>query len=77
MFSPYAEAVRGRKDASEELIALNERHTLIKRGKITPHEVRTKTNKIYEGKYIAFANKALFFYVKTRKTDDFDRCARK
>lgn len=47
MFSPYAEAVRGRKDVSEELIALNERHTLIKRGKITPHEVRTKTNTRY------------------------------
>ncbi|CAM4586177.1 unnamed protein product [Leuciscus chuanchicus] len=30
------EAVRGRKD--EELSALNERHNLIKRGKITPHE---------------------------------------
>ncbi|XP_016352453.1 uncharacterized protein LOC107696554 isoform X2 [Sinocyclocheilus anshuiensis] len=35
------EAVRGRKDVSEELIALNERHTLIKRGKITPHEPDT------------------------------------
>ncbi|KAF4117900.1 hypothetical protein G5714_002453 [Onychostoma macrolepis] len=41
MFSPHAEAVRGRKDVSEELIALNERHTLIKRGKITPHEPDT------------------------------------
>lgn len=74
MFSPYAEAVRGRKDVSEELIALNERHNLIRRGKITPHEVRTKTNKIYEGKYIAFANKPLFLYIKTRKTAVFDRC---
>ncbi|XP_016391353.1 uncharacterized protein LOC107726323 isoform X2 [Sinocyclocheilus rhinocerous] len=35
------EAVRGRKDVSEELMALNERHTLIKRGKITPHEPDT------------------------------------
>ncbi|XP_026061146.1 uncharacterized protein LOC113045160 isoform X2 [Carassius auratus] len=35
------EAVRGRRDVSEELTALNERHTLIKRGKITPHEPDT------------------------------------
>ncbi|XP_052404329.1 uncharacterized protein LOC127950934 isoform X2 [Carassius gibelio] len=35
------EAVRGRRDVSEELTALNERHTLIKRGKITPHETDT------------------------------------
>ncbi|KAK2900372.1 hypothetical protein Q8A67_008487 [Cirrhinus molitorella] len=35
------EAVRGRKDASENLIALNDRHTLIKRGRITPHEPDT------------------------------------
>ncbi|XP_026133466.1 uncharacterized protein LOC113112269 isoform X1 [Carassius auratus] len=35
------EAVRGRKDVSEELIALNDRHALIKRGKITPHEPDT------------------------------------
>lgn len=33
------ESVRGRKD--EELTALNERHNLIKRGKITPHEPDT------------------------------------
>lgn len=44
MFSPLAEAVRGRKDVSEELTELHERHALVKRGKITPHEVRTKTN---------------------------------
>lgn len=44
MFSPLAEAVRGRKDVSEELTELHERHGLVKRGKITPHEVRTKTN---------------------------------
>ncbi|XP_059358609.1 uncharacterized protein LOC132096941 [Carassius carassius] len=35
------EAVRGRRDVSEELTALNERHTLIQRGKITPHEPDT------------------------------------
>ncbi|XP_050982157.1 uncharacterized protein LOC127175245 isoform X1 [Labeo rohita] len=35
------DAVRGRKDVSEDLIALNDRHTLIKRGKITPHEPDT------------------------------------
>ncbi|XP_042611074.1 uncharacterized protein LOC122144322 isoform X2 [Cyprinus carpio] len=35
------EAVRGRRDASEELTALKERHTMIKRGKITPHEPDT------------------------------------
>ncbi|XP_016320258.1 uncharacterized protein LOC107671801 isoform X2 [Sinocyclocheilus anshuiensis] len=35
------EAVRGRKEVSEELIALNDRHALIKRGKITPHELDT------------------------------------
>lgn len=46
MFSPHADAVRGRKDVSEDLIALNDRHTLIKRGKITPHEVRTKTQSL-------------------------------
>lgn len=43
-FSPRAEVVRGRKDVSEELTALHDRHALIKRGKITPHEVSTKTN---------------------------------
>ncbi|XP_016420997.1 uncharacterized protein LOC107750227 [Sinocyclocheilus rhinocerous] len=32
---------RGRKEVSEELIALNDRHALIKRGKITPHELDT------------------------------------
>ncbi|XP_073705978.1 uncharacterized protein [Garra rufa] len=35
------EAVRGRKDVSEDLIALNDRHTVIKKGKITPHEPDT------------------------------------
>ncbi len=65
MLSPHAESLRGRKDVSEELAALNERHTLIKRGKITPHEVRTKTNTIYKGKDITFANNALFFCVLT------------
>ncbi|XP_043112792.1 uncharacterized protein LOC122357451 isoform X2 [Puntigrus tetrazona] len=35
------EAVRGRRDASEEIAALNERHALIKRGKVTPHEPDT------------------------------------
>ncbi|XP_067308987.1 uncharacterized protein [Pseudorasbora parva] len=35
------EAFRGRKDVSEELAALNERHALIKRWKITPHEPDT------------------------------------
>lgn len=44
MFSPHAEAVRGRKDVSEEITALHERHALVKRGKITIHEVRTITN---------------------------------
>jgi len=41
------EAVRGRKE--EELTPLHERHNLIKRGKITPHEVRTKNHKAYKG----------------------------
>ncbi|XP_067219959.1 uncharacterized protein [Chanodichthys erythropterus] len=35
------EAVRGRKDVSEELTEVHERHTLVKRGKITPHEPDT------------------------------------
>ncbi|XP_048019602.1 uncharacterized protein LOC125250858 [Megalobrama amblycephala] len=35
------EAVRGRKDVSEELTELHERHALVKRGKITPHEPDT------------------------------------
>ncbi|XP_059418934.1 uncharacterized protein LOC132154408 isoform X2 [Carassius carassius] len=37
------EAVRGRKDVNEELVALNGRHALIKRGKITPHEPDTSS----------------------------------
>jgi len=40
------EAVRGRKE--EELTPLHERQNLIKRGKITPHEVRTKNHKAYK-----------------------------
>ncbi|XP_042569484.1 uncharacterized protein LOC109086163 isoform X2 [Cyprinus carpio] len=35
------EVVRGRKDVSEELTALHDRHALIKRGKITQHEPYT------------------------------------
>ncbi|XP_051724098.1 uncharacterized protein LOC127498597 isoform X2 [Ctenopharyngodon idella] len=35
------EAVRGRKDVSEEITALHERHALVKRGKITIHEPDT------------------------------------
>ncbi|KTG26666.1 hypothetical protein cypCar_00043821 [Cyprinus carpio] len=36
-----AKVVRGRKDVSEELTALHDRHALIKRGKITQHEPYT------------------------------------